>query len=84
MRLREEIICKHFLSSYVRFILREGVGVNIISRDKPWDFEISLSNNDHFYIEVTSIADNQVLFKNNKREEELQKLCIKSQFVSKC
>lgn len=71
LRIREYIICIHFLRSYVRWVLQETIGFNILSRDLPWDFAIGMSNGTKVNIEIVSIADNEQLFKNNKREEEL-------------
>lgn len=78
-KLREEIICKHFLSNYVSNFINEHVGVKIISRDKPWDFSILLSNNDTLSIEITAIADQADMFIKMKYEERLSALTDKSQ-----
>jgi hypothetical protein len=70
-QLREEIICVHFLTRHVQLFLEQTVGVKYISRDKPWDFEIELSNTDKLIIEITSIADEIDLFKAFKYQERL-------------
>lgn len=58
--LREEIICKHFLRTYVKFFVKEDVGIKILKRDLPWDFYIELSTKERLLIEITSISDNQI------------------------
>lgn len=63
IELREEIICLHYLSRYIQIFLKETVGVKYKSRDKPWDFDIELSNGEIHIIEITSIADQTNLFK---------------------
>lgn len=78
-RLREEIICRHFLSKYVSSFINEPVGVNIISRDQPWDFAIALSNNETLSIEITAIADQENMFTKMKYEERLSALTGKSE-----
>lgn len=69
--IREYIICLHYLRYYVKVFLKEQVGVNIISRDDPWDFKIELSTGEKFNIEITSIAEDADLFEKFKREERL-------------
>lgn len=78
-KLREEIICKHFLSNYVACFIKEPVGVNIISRDQPWDFAIAFSNNETLSIEITAIADHQDMFTKMKYEERLSALTEKAE-----
>ena len=63
------MICLHFLKSRVQIFYEEIIGVNILSRDDPWDFKVELSTNEIFNIEITSIADNSYLFKKYTREE---------------
>lgn len=74
VEIREQIICIQFLSRYVHFFTEENVGVKFISRDKPWDFEIELSNSESLIIEITSIADETNLFKNFKYQERISKV----------
>lgn len=69
--LREEIVCMHYLRHAVRIFLEQDVGVNILGRDCPWDFDVELSSGDRFFIEVTSIADSKQHFIINRREERL-------------
>lgn len=69
---REEIICTHFLSRYIRFFIGKPTGLKIISRDNPWDFEIDLSNGEKLILEITSIADQPDLFKKFKYQERLK------------
>lgn len=71
VQLREEIICVHFLTRHVQLFLEQTVAVKYISRDKPWDFEIELSNTDKLIIEITSIADEIDLFKAFKYQERM-------------
>lgn len=70
--LREKLICKHYLKNYVMMFCKQPVGLNVLSRDKPWDFKIELSTNETFNIEITSIADDSGLFEKFKREERLE------------
>lgn len=71
IEIREQVICNQYLSRYVQLFLEETVGVNIISRDKPWDFELELSNSEKLIIEITSIADEVDLFKTFKYQERI-------------
>jgi len=75
--LREEIIFSHYLSFLVRNFIQNLVGVNIISRDDPWDFSVELSNGLSFNVEITSIADNEWLYEKMKREEKYEEIIIK-------
>lgn len=70
-RLREQIVYWHFLQSYVRWIIHDDVGFKILSRDKPWDFEVATSLGGRFNIEIVTIAESRNLYENNKREETL-------------
>lgn len=71
--LREEIICKHYLSFLVRNFIQNPVGVKFTARDTPWDFGVELSNRLLFNVEITSVADNKWLHEKMKREEEFEK-----------
>lgn len=71
IELREQVICIQFLSRYVQLFLEETTGIRFISRDKPWDFEIELSNSEKFILEITSIADETDLFRNFKYQERI-------------
>jgi hypothetical protein len=66
---REEIICLHYLRHIGRHFYDESFGVNILSRDCPWDFKVELSLGHTFNLEITSIADMNEHFIINKREE---------------
>lgn len=69
MRHREYLICMHYLRHITRHFLRDDIGINLVSRDNPWDFKIELSNESSFNVEIVSIADHEHHFENNKREE---------------
>lgn len=69
MRMREEVICLHYLRMLATRILKETIGINIISRDAPWDFGIELSTGAAFGIEITAIADNERQFVINSQQE---------------
>jgi len=71
IEIREQVICNQFLSRYVQLFLEEPTGVKFISRDKPWDFELELSNSEKLIIEITSIADEIDLFKTFKYQERI-------------
>jgi len=75
--LREEIICKHYLSFLVRNFIQNPVGINFTARDDPWDFGVELSNGLLFNVEITSVADNQWLHEKMKREEEFEKIVVR-------
>lgn len=66
---REHIICLHYLKHVIRHFYDSMIGVNIISRDSPWDFGLEFSNGEKFNVEITSIADMQKHFAINKNEE---------------
>lgn len=68
---RERIICFHYLKSYSKLFLNEAIGFNIISRDNPWDFKIELSTKEVFNVEITSISDDESVFKKIKNEERV-------------
>ncbi|WP_103071847.1 hypothetical protein [Aquimarina sediminis] len=66
---RELIICTHYFRNQVKLFLNETIGINIISRDNPWDFKIQLSTNEIFNVEVTAISENRNMFEKFKNEE---------------
>ena len=68
---RELLICLHYLKHITRHFLGEHVGVNILSRDDPWDFKLQLSTGRIFNLEITAVADGPQHFEINKREERL-------------
>lgn len=72
IRYREYLIFMHYIQHLVRHFIQDDVGMNILNRDNPWDFEVELSTGSRFNIEITSIADNRQQFKNNSREERLE------------
>lgn len=69
--LREQIICNQFLGRYVMLFIEKPIGIKFISRDKPWDFEIELSNSEKLILEITSIADETDLFRIFKYQERI-------------
>ena len=75
--LREEIICKHYLSFLVRNFIQNPVGINFTARDNPWDFGVELSNGLLFNVEIISVADNRWLHEKMKREEEFEKIVVR-------
>jgi hypothetical protein len=79
IELREQLICFHFLKNHVQVFCKKVVGFNIVSRDKPWDFGIELSNKENFNIEITSIAESAELFEKTKREERLVSWSLKKE-----
>lgn len=68
---REYLISMHYISRRIKFFYKSQVGLNILSRDKPWDFKVELSTNEIFNIEITSISDNQWNFEMLKNEERI-------------
>jgi len=71
--LREELICRHYLARYTKEVIKSRVSVELLSRDSPWDFEISLSNGIQLKIEITAIADDQSMFRKMKHEDRIIK-----------
>lgn len=71
IELREQIICDHYLRKHIFYFLNTSVEFRIKTRDNPWDFELELSNGENITIEITSIADQEDLFKKFKYEERL-------------
>lgn len=68
---REYLIFMHYISRRIKFFYKSEVGLNILSRDNPWDFKVELSTNEIFNIEITSISDNQWNFEMLKNEERI-------------
>jgi hypothetical protein len=71
IKLREDVICFHFLSRYIQVFIEKRTGIKFVSRDDPWDFQIELSNSEKLTIEITSIADEVDLFKTFKYQERI-------------
>ncbi len=68
---REYLICMHYLKHQVKVFTDKPMGLNIISRDDPWDFKIETSEKEEFNVEITAIADDDFSFEKMKREERL-------------
>lgn len=73
IKIREQIICTHFLSRYVQLFIEQSTGIRFVSRDCPWDFKIELSNSENLILEITSIADEVDIFKTFKYQERISK-----------
>lgn len=69
-RHREFLICLHFLRGFGMSLSQE-LGINIVTRDDPWDFRVELSTGSTLNIEITAIADNEQRFVLESRETEL-------------
>jgi hypothetical protein len=80
-RLRETVICKHYLMMLTRNVLKENVGVRIVGRDEPWDFQLELSTGAAFGVEIVSIADNQHQFTVDGKEERRDQLARRPQIT---
>ena len=72
---REHLIFLHYLKHLVKLFKDQKIGINVLSRDNPWDFKIEISTGEIFNIEITSIADSSKLFEIQKREERYAKCC---------
>lgn len=70
-RHREFLICIHYLTWSAKYFMKEGDGIDITGRDCPWDFSLSINKKDHFFVEITSIADNSHHHAVNKREQRV-------------
>ena len=70
---RETLIFTHYLRHFVRHFCKDNLGINLISRDDPWDFQIETSEDSKFNIEITSIAESYKVFNNNSSEERYTK-----------
>lgn len=68
--MRERIVCKHYLMFLSKRILQDEAEFEELSRDAPWDFSVKRNDGLIFNIEITALADNELQFKVNKREEE--------------
>jgi hypothetical protein len=75
---REQLILLHYLRQHGLCFAEDAIGVNILTRDAPWDFEIELSTGEHFFVEITAIADGQFQFEREKREERLRHAASRS------
>lgn len=78
-RCREEIIARHYIINYQSLFLKELKEIFIINRDEPWDFQIKLDNDEIFNIEITSISDNDTLFRIMKDQERFNSIAWKQQ-----
>ncbi|RSY85976.1 hypothetical protein DAH66_09800 [Sphingomonas koreensis] len=74
---REQLILLHYLRHYGLCYVEDVMGLNIVSRDAPWDFEIELSTGEHFFVEITAIADGRFQFEREKREERLRRAALR-------
>lgn len=74
---REHIIFLHYLRFIAKHFFTNKIGVNIISRDNPWDFKLELNTGKTFNLEITSIADNPEHFKINKDQERFNQCYTK-------
>lgn len=70
-RHRELLICIHYLMWSARYFMQERDEIDIVGRDCPWDFELSVNDKDNFFVEITAIADNKMLHVINKREQRV-------------
>lgn len=70
---RETLIFTHYLRHFVKHFCNNDLGINLISRDAPWDFQIETSDNSKFNIEITSIAESYKVFNNHSSEERYTK-----------
>lgn len=68
---REQLILQHYLRDYAFNFAGLPLGVNIWSRDDPWDFDVGLSDGSRFFVDITAIADSRFQFERGKREERL-------------
>jgi len=74
---REQLILLHYLRQQRLCFTKEEIGVNILTRDAPWDFEIELSTGERLFVEITAIADGQFQFEREKREERLRHAALR-------
>jgi hypothetical protein len=73
-RQRETIICTHFLQFCARHIIGDTIGINVLSRDDPWDFRLELSTGSIINLEIVSIADNALQHRVNSHQALFEKL----------
>ncbi|HDY7669516.1 TPA: hypothetical protein RQK01_002325 [Vibrio vulnificus] len=76
---RETIILFHYLSFMIKRFYQVKVGVNVISRDNPWDFRVETSENETYNIEITSIAESKSIFKNYSSEDLYSEWCTNNE-----
>lgn len=70
---RETLVFTHYLRHLARNFCKTDIGINLKSRDNPWDFQIETSGNSTFNIEITSIAESYKVFNNHSSEERYTK-----------
>lgn len=78
-RQREDVIFFHYMRNYGKLFSENDFGLNLLSRDNPWDYEVQLSNGLSFNIEITSIAESSKLFEIQSKEERFDILRHKKQ-----
>jgi hypothetical protein len=66
---REKIICLHYMRHMTRNFYKKDIGVNILSRDCPWDFKLQFNTGEIVNVEITSVANMREHFILNKNEE---------------
>jgi|TARA_R110002060_G_scaffold78330_1_gene91305 hypothetical protein len=66
---REKIICFHYMRHMTRNFYKKDIGVNVLSRDSPWDFKLQFSTGEIINVEITSVANVREHFIINKNEE---------------
>lgn len=70
---REELILKHYVQHLVKDSRSEGIGFNILSRDRPWDFRVGFSSGITQNVEITAITDREGFFQRLTAEELIQR-----------
>lgn len=70
-RERELIILLHYLRQYIPQVYKKSRGINILSRDSPWDFIVEVEGGDRICVEITAISDNRQLFEVEGAAREL-------------
>lgn len=81
MNTREHLILFHYLQNEQKIFLNDKFEFNILSKDDPWDFVVETSLGQNFSVEITSIADDERMFKNFKAEELFNDLSLKKEIT---
>lgn len=76
---REELILRHYIRHRANAFHSLPIGVNIWGRDNPWDFDVELSDETRFFVEITALGDSEFQFEREKREERLANESMKSE-----
>ena len=75
-KYREEALLKATITmlAMMKYFGNISIGLNIISRDDPWDFEMIDNNGNKFYIEITEFTDRVWFHQEETKSFELDEM----------